>query len=191
MKHPWSPNHRPPLTSLFSRFLTLLLQLFSVSLIKWKKVRFSPSWIGKKKNAKNTRQREATASRQKVRKQQLLSLDHTKAFFSLVPGHTLWSDYRKYLLGQVIRISLKIEQNCCLFLDIFSGAIMINLTMTLTSRLKMDAKCANQQRNWTRVVNYFGTPPADGVHRHLCFEPGTWIWTMGFRHLSAYCEKTI
>ena len=42
-----------------------------------------------------------------------------------------------------MRIRLKIEKNCRLFLDIFSGAIMNNLTMTFTIRLKMDSKCAN------------------------------------------------
>ena len=30
-----------------------------------------------------------------------------------------------------------------LFFDIFSGAIMNDLTMTFTTRLKMDSKCAN------------------------------------------------
>ena len=50
-----------------------------------------------------------------------------------------WSDYRKSLPGQLIRIRLKIEQNCRLFLDIFSGAIMNDLFMTFTSRLKVDA----------------------------------------------------
>ena len=34
-KHPWPPNHRPPLTSPLSCSLTLLLQLFSASLINW------------------------------------------------------------------------------------------------------------------------------------------------------------
>ena len=56
-----------------------------------------------------------------------------------------WSDYRKYLPGQVTRNRLKIEKNCRLFWNIFSSAIMNDLTMTFTSRLKMDAKCANQQ----------------------------------------------
>ena len=42
-------------------------------------------------------------------------------------------------------LGLKIEQNCPLFLDIFSSAIMNNLFMTLTSRLKVDAKCVYQQ----------------------------------------------
>ena len=55
------------------------------------------------------------------------------------------SDYRKYLLGQLIRIHLRIEQNCLLFLDFFSSAIMNDLSMTFTSRLKMDAKCVYQQ----------------------------------------------
>ena len=46
------------------------------------------------------------------------------------------SDYKKYLPGQVITINLKIGQNCRLFLDIFSSAIMNDLTMTFTSTLK-------------------------------------------------------
>ena len=55
------------------------------------------------------------------------------------------SDYRKSLPGDLIRIRLKIEQNCRLFLDIFISAIMNNLFMTFTSRLKVDAKCVYQQ----------------------------------------------
>ena len=39
-------------------------------------------------------------------------------------GFILWSDYRKSLPGQFIRIRLKIEQNCRLFLDIFVSAII-------------------------------------------------------------------
>ena len=97
-----------------------------------------------------------------------------------LPPHR--SDYRKYLRGQVIRIRLKIEQNCRLFLDFFSGAIMNDLSMTFTSRLKVDAKCVYQQWNGITVANYFGTPPADWVHKYLYFEPGAWIWTKGFRH---------
>ena len=53
----------------------------------------------------------------------------------------MWSDYRKSLLGDLIRICLKIEQNCRLFLDIFNSTIMNDLFMTFTSRLKVDAKC--------------------------------------------------
>ena len=83
--------------------------------------------------------------------------------------------------------SSKNRQNCHLFLDIFSSAIMNDLTMTFTSRLKMDAKCAKQ--HWITVANYFGTPLTDWVHGYLCFEPGAWIWTKGFRCLSAYCEN--
>ena len=75
------------------------------------------------------------------------------------------------------------------FFDIFSSAIMSDLTMTFTSRHKMDAKCANQQWNLIRVANYFGTPPADRVHGYLSFEPGALIWTKGFRRLSAFCEE--
>ena len=55
------------------------------------------------------------------------------------------SDYRKSLPDYFIRIGLKIEQNCRLFLDIFGSAIMNDLFMTFTSRLKMDAKCVYQQ----------------------------------------------
>ena len=50
------------------------------------------------------------------------------------------SDYRKSLPGDLIRIRLKIEKNCRLFLDIFSSAIMKDLFKTFTSRLKEDAK---------------------------------------------------
>ena len=55
------------------------------------------------------------------------------------------SDYRKSLPGDFIRIRLKIEQNCRLFLDIFVSAIMNDLFMTFTPRLKVDAKCVYQQ----------------------------------------------
>ena len=100
------------------------------------------------------------------------------------------SDYRKYLPGQVIRIHLKIEENCHLFLDTFNSVLMNDLTTTLTSRLKMDAKCANQW-NWIRAATYFGTSPADWVHGCLCFEPGAEIWTKRFRRVSATCDKII
>ena len=63
----------------------------------------------------------------------------------LLPLLILWSDYRKSLLGQFIRIRLYIEQNCRLFLDIFTSAIMNDLLMTFTSRLKVDAKCVYKQ----------------------------------------------
>ena len=93
----------------------------------------------------------------------------------------LCSDYRKYLPGQLIRIRLKIEQNCrFLFGDIFSSAIMNDLFMTFTSRLKVDAKCVYHQWNWITVEKYFGIPPADWVHEYLYFEPVTWIWIKGF-----------
>ena len=71
------------------------------------------------------------------------------------------SDNKKSLPGDFIRIRLKIGQNCRLFLDIFVSAIMNDLFMTFTSRLKVDAKCVYQQSNWITVANYFGTPPAD------------------------------
>ena len=77
-----------------------------------------------------------------------------------------WSNYRKSLPGQFIRIRLKIEQNCCLFLDIFSSAIINDLFMTFTSRLKVDAKCVYQQWNCITVANYFGTPPPPPPHTH-------------------------
>ena len=92
------------------------------------------------------------------------------------------SDYRKSLPGQFIRIRLKIERNCRLFGDIFSNAMMNDLFMTFTSRLKLDAKCVYQQWNCITVANYFGTPPADWVHGYLYFEPGAWSWKKGFRH---------
>ena len=55
------------------------------------------------------------------------------------------SDDRKTFPGEFIRIRLKIEQNCRLFLDIFSSALMNYLFMTFTSRLTVDAKCVYQQ----------------------------------------------
>ena len=51
----------------------------------------------------------------------------------------MWSDYRKSLPGDFMRIRVKIEQNCRLGLDIFISAIMNDLLMTFTSRLKVDA----------------------------------------------------
>ena len=68
---------------------------------------------------------------------------------------------QEILSGSSYTFSSKIEENCPLFLNNYSIAIMNDLTMTFTSRLKMNAKCANQQWNWIRVVNYFGTPPPD------------------------------
>ena len=55
------------------------------------------------------------------------------------------SDYRKSLPSDFIRIRLRIEQNCRLCLDIFISAIINDLFMTFTSRLKVDAKCVYQQ----------------------------------------------
>ena len=43
--------------------------------------------------------------------------------------------------GSINKNSSKIEQNCRLFWDIFSSAMMNDLFMTFTSRLKVDAKC--------------------------------------------------
>ena len=87
--------------------------------------------------------------------------------------------------GSSYKKSSKNRANCRLFLDSFSSVIMNDLTMPFTFRFKMDAKCTNQQWIWIRVANYFGTPPADWVHGFLCFEPGVWIWTDGFRRLFA------
>ena len=101
----------------------------------------------------------------------------------------LWSDYRKSLPGQFISIHLKIEQNCRLCWDIFSSAIMSDLFMTLTSRLKVDVKHVYQQWNWITVVNYFRTPPANWVHGYLYFEPGASDLNKGVPTLFAYCEK--
>ena len=86
---------------------------------------------------------------------------------------SLRSDYRKYLPRQFIRIRLKLEQNCRLFLDIFSSSTINDLSMTFKSRLKVDAKCVYQQWNWITVANYFGTPPADWVHGYMF-----WAWRM-------------
>ena len=68
-----------------------------------------------------------------------------KKMFCVRSDYRNRSDYRKSLLAEFIRIRLKIEQNCCLFWDIFSSAIMYDLFMTFTSRLKVDAKCVYQQ----------------------------------------------
>ena len=54
------------------------------------------------------------------------------------------SDYRKSLPGELKRIRLKTEQNCRLFLDIFSSEIINDLFMTFTSRLKVEAKAYQQ-----------------------------------------------
>ena len=54
------------------------------------------------------------------------------------------SDYRKYLPGQFIKNRLNIDKSS-IFLDIFSSAIINDLTITFTSRLKVEAICANQQ----------------------------------------------
>ena len=101
--------------------------------------------------------------------------------FGNVIQRQFWSDYRKSLPGDFIRIRLKIEQNYRLYLDIFFSAIINDLFITFISRIKVDAKCVYQQWNWITVANYFGTPPADWVHGYLYFEPGAWIWTKGFR----------
>ena len=96
---------------------------------------------------------------------------------------------QKIPFGSSYKNSSKTEKNYRLSSEIFRSAIMNDLTMTFTSRLKTGAKCANQQWNWIRVANYFGTPLADWGHGYLCFEPGTRIWFKGFWCLSAYCER--
>ena len=63
--------------------------------------------------------------------------------------------------GSIMTNRLKIVQNCRLFFDTFSSAMMTDLIMTFTFRIKMDAKCVNRQWNWIKVANYFGKPPAD------------------------------
>ena len=71
---------------------------------------------------------------------------YTDLHFEILPFvEFMWSDYRKSLPGQFIRNRLKIEQNCRLYLDIFSSAIMNGLFMTFASRLKVNAKCVYQQ----------------------------------------------
>ena len=47
--------------------------------------------------------------------------------------------------GQFIRIRLKIDLNCRLFTDIFSSAVMNDLSVSFTPRLKVDVKCVYQQ----------------------------------------------
>ena len=58
----------------------------------------------------------------------------------IICGQTTGNPFRV-----TIRIRLKIEPNCRLFWDIFSSAIMNDLLMTFTSRLKVDVKCGYQQ----------------------------------------------
>ena len=76
-----------------------------------------------------------------------MALIHCPCFTPYIELHRgyYWSDHRKSLPGEFIRIRLKIEQNCRLFLDVFSSAIMNDLFMTFTFRLKVDAKCIYQQ----------------------------------------------
>ena len=84
---------------------------------------------------------------------------HTRAPYTHTFKHTHThtehrSGYRKSLPGQFIRIRLKTEQNCRLFLDIFSSAIMNDLFMTFI--FTSQGGC---QMCLTAVVNYFWTPP--------------------------------
>ena len=111
---------------------------------------------------------------------------------SIPAGMTVWLPQvrlQEIPSGSRYKNLLNDSENCCLFLDIFSSMILNDLALTFPSRLKMDAKCANQQLNWIRVGNYFEIPQANWVHAYLSFEPGTWIWTNRFWCLSAYCEK--
>ena len=66
-------------------------------------------------------------------------------FLALFVNCGLQVRLQESLPGEFIRIRLKIEQNCRLFWDIFSSAIMNDLFMTFRSRLKVDAKCVYQQ----------------------------------------------
>ena len=88
-------------------------------------------------------------------------------------GHR--SDYRKSLPGELIRIRLKIEQNCRLFLDIFSSAIMNDLFVTFTSRLKMDMPnvfiSSEIESQWRTILGHPQLIECMGI----CFEPGAWI----------------
>ena len=67
------------------------------------------------------------------------------------------SDYKDfffpYLPGQFISIRLKIEQNCCFFLDIFSSAIKNDLSSTVTSRLKVDVSSEIGSR-WRTILGH-------------------------------------
>ena len=102
----------------------------------------------------------------------------------------MWSDYRKYLSGQFIRIRLKIEQNCRLFLDNFSGAIMNDLFMTFTSGLKVDAKCVSAVKLDHGGELFWDTPIWLSAWVSVF-----WAWRMdlnkGVPTLFAYCEKMI
>ena len=75
----------------------------------------------------------------------ILTLVPTDRRTNLRQHQSYRSDYRKSLPGQVISFRPKIEKNCRLFWDFVSSAIMNDLTMTFTFRLKMNAKCTNQQ----------------------------------------------
>ena len=84
--------------------------------------------------------------------------DYVQAGRSVVWLYVGFQTFKHFLPRDFVRVSLKIEQNCRSFGDIFSGAIINNLFMTFTSRLKVDAKCVYQQWNWITVANYFRTP---------------------------------
>ena len=66
---------------------------------------------------------------------------------------------------------------------------MNDLSMTFTSRLKVDAKCVYQQWNGITIANYFGAPPSWLSVWVSVF----WAWRMdlnkGISMLFAYCEE--
>ena len=94
--------------------------------------------------------------------------------------------------GWLYRIRLKIEQNCRLFWDILSSAIMNDLFMTFTIQaqggcqmcllaVKLDhsGKLFWDTLSWLSA--WVSTLSADWVHGYLYFQPGAWIWKTGFR----------
>ena len=82
------------------------------------------------------------------------------------------TDYRKYLPGQFTRILLKIEQNR-LFWNIFNSAIMNDLTMIFTARLKMPIVLISSKTGleWRTILGHPQLIECMGI----CFEPGAWI----------------
>ena len=91
--------------------------------------------------------------------------------------------------GWLDRIRLKIKQNCRLFLDIFVSAIMNDLFMTFTSRLKVDVNVFISSEIGSQWPTILGRLPADWVHGYLYCEPGAWIWTNGFRRYLPFVKN--
>ena len=67
---------------------------------------------------------------------------------------------------------------------------MNDLSMTFTSRVKVDARYVYQQWNCITVANYFWDTPCWLSAWYLYFEPGAWTWTKGFRHYLHILWKT-